>query len=582
VSDNRLINHTDEALDTLHKDAGFYLAKQHGLLVISGKDTASFLQSQLSNDINELKPGLGQFSCLLDRKAQVQAYFHLYRAHQSDSQVFYVLAERSQLTSLIKDLEQYRFAAQVEFKDLSDDGYFIAIEGPRAAKIFGALSPLAYLNNIIGVDTCDTAYSDYDAKIFRHSTTGENGYFFWLSPKDIPGFSVVFENVCKDLSFAKLIDQTILISRLETGGAQFDIDFDKNNLLPETNLLDKTVSYTKGCFIGQEVLARVKSHGMPAKAIIGLFIDFQSTVDTALPLNSAIIIDGEEIGQIKSNAYSPTLRKFIALAMLKRDYRVPGKIFDAVIAEQKVTGMVAITPFIRPQTNIVLARKLYEESVQKFVQTAEGTEPTEAIKLLQEVLILDSNLEDAYEALAVILSKNNELNAAINIMKILAKLNTASVMAHSNLSQFYVQQNLKELAEEEKAIALSIRMRLAAAQFNNEKTQEAEKEKGELLRRKEMFEQVLAIDDQDFFANAGFGECLVAEKEFVKAIPYLKKAIEIKPIHLQAYLDLSKAYKETGANDTAKEIISEGIAIATKRGDTALITKLQDQLKGFI
>jgi hypothetical protein len=134
---------------------------------------------------------------------------------------------------------------------------------------------------------------------------------------------------------------------------------------------------------------------------------------------------------------------------LKRDYRVPGKTFDAVIAEQKVTSMVAIMPFIRTQTNTILARKLYEESVQKFVQTPEGSEPTEAIRLLQEVLILDADLEDAYEALAVILSKHEELAPAINIMKVLADKNVDSVMAHSNLSHFYVQQGLKELAEEE-------------------------------------------------------------------------------------------------------------------------------------
>jgi uncharacterized protein HemY len=121
-------------------------------------------------------------------------------------------------------------------------------------------------------------------------------------------------------------------------------------------------------------------------------------------------------------------------------------------------------------------------------------------------------------------------------------------------------------------------MRLAAAQFNNEKSQEDEKEKAELLRRKEMFEQVLNIDDQDFFANAGFGECLVAEKEFAKAIPYLKKAIEIKPIHLQAYLDLAKAYKATGDDSKAKDILLEGLAIATKRGDTTMQKKFQEEL----
>jgi tetratricopeptide (TPR) repeat protein len=229
-----------------------------------------------------------------------------------------------------------------------------------------------------------------------------------------------------------------------------------------------------------------------------------------------------------------------------------------------------------------LAHKLYEQAVQKFVQESEGILPAEAITLLQEVLILDPQFEDAYEALAVILSKHEKLDAAISIMKVLAELNADSVMAHSNLSQFYVQQGLKEMAEEEKAIALGIRMRLAAAQMTDKLAEETEKKNAERIKRKEMFEQVLAIDKEDFFANAGFGECLVAENDFAKAIPYLKKAIELKPIHLAAYLDLAKAYKGTEHNEQAKEILSNGIAVATKRGDMPMLQKLQDEAKNIV
>jgi folate-binding protein YgfZ len=580
VTDLGLTNNIASALSALHTQAGHFVAEHYGLLQVSGKDSASFLQSQLTNNINELKPGIGQFTCLLDRKAHVIAYFHLFKSEGLSTELFYILVEKEQIPNLIQNLEQYRFAAHVELSDCSKDGKFIAIQGPRVNQIFGLLENNVYLNKIAHVDTCDIKWNNCVIRIFRHSITGEIGYFFWASNKDLPAFSQFVGNACHSLGFVELNDDVITKTRIESGLLKFGIDFDQNNLLPETGLIDQTVNYKKGCFIGQEIIARVRSHGLPAKAIIGLTIENKSIeIDKlSFPLNSSLTISGEEIGIIKSNTFSPTINKLLAFALLKRDYRVPQKEFSAQIGQHSISATVTILPFIQTQSNKELARKLYEQAVQKYVQGSESVLPTESINLLKEVLILDPQLEDAYEALAVILSKREQLEEAIVLMKNLAQLNPDSVMSHSNLSQFYVQQGLKELAEEEKAIALSIRMKLAAAQVTNKQAEEADKDNPDRLRRMEMFKQVLAIDPEDFFANAGLGECLVAQKDFTKAIDYLKKAIVLKPIHTPAYLDLAKAYRESGNNTSAKETLTAGIAIATKRGDMKALQQLQDEL----
>ena len=72
--DNTVFN-----LSTLRQQAGYYTASEYGLLAVAGKDASSYLQSQSSNDVNKLQPGHGQFTCLLDRKAHVLAYFHLFK-----------------------------------------------------------------------------------------------------------------------------------------------------------------------------------------------------------------------------------------------------------------------------------------------------------------------------------------------------------------------------------------------------------------------------------------------------------------------------------------------------------------------
>lgn len=575
ITDKHLAN-TEQALEILYKEACFYYPKQYGLLAVTGVDANSFLQSQLTNDINELKTGEGHFSCLLDRKAHVLAYFHLFKSEQANKQIFYILIDRQHLRKLMQLLEQFVFAAQVEFKDCSELGSFISIEGPRANRLFASLAPELYLHPLGRLDCYDTEYNDICLKIFKHSMSEQNGYLIWVEKNKFDLFVQEFEAICHDLNFRPIDNELLDVGRIEAGVKKFGVDFDENNLLPEAGLVDSTVSYKKGCFVGQEILARIRSHGVPAKAIIGLVL--QNSREQALQINSPIISEGKEIGILKSNCFSPSLNKHIALAILQRDYRMPQKNFNAVINDEEVTATVIMPPFVSINSNKDLAQRLFKKAVKSFVNETD-VHNTEAINLLREILILDPCFEDAYEALAVILSKENKLNEAINLMKSLAELNPDSVMAHSNLSQFYVQQGLKELAEEEKALALSIRMRLAAAQFVEKQNEESEKEKAERQRRMDMFRQVLALDNSDFFANAGYGECLVEEKKFADAIPYLQKTIEQKNIHLPAYLNLFQAYRNTGQIDRAKQILSEGIFIATKRGDSSMLQKLDDQFK---
>src|SRR5690606_15126291 len=146
--------------------------------------------------------------------------------------------------------------------------------------------------------------------------------------------------------------------------------------------------------------------------------------------------------------------------------------------------------------------------------------------------------EDAYESLGVILNRRGETDEAIEVMEHLARINPDSVMAHTNLSVFYVEKGWKEKAEEEKAISMSIRMRMAAAQVSKDKEAEEQRKQleAETIQRMSMFQQVLEIDEDDQLANYGYGDCLVALSRFAEAVPHLQKAIALKPSHSVAYV----------------------------------------------
>ncbi|MBA4078863.1 MAG: aminomethyltransferase, partial [Cyanobacteria bacterium PR.023] len=210
---------------------------------------------------------------------------------------------------------------------------------------------------------------------------------------------------------------------------------------------------------------------------------------------------------------------------------------------------------------------------------------SEAIKKLRTALLLDSHLEDAYEALGVILSKENQLDEAVELMETLARFNPDSIMAYANLSVFYLEQGGgKEKAEEAKAQSMSIRMRLAAKEAMQEHQQKEDTAKieAEALERKAMFEQVIEIDSDDLFANNGLGNCYNILKQYQLAEPYLLKAIQIKPNHTVAYQELGRTYEGLGQTDKAIETFKKGIDVAAQKGDITPLKAMQARLDSLL
>lgn len=199
---------------------------------------------------------------------------------------------------------------------------------------------------------------------------------------------------------------------------------------------------------------------------------------------------------------------------------------------------------------------------------------------MREAIELNPTFADAYEALGVILSRHEQYDEAIALMQKLEALDPESIMAHANLSVFYMQQGNKELAEEEKAKAMSIRMAQVAREFaekqQNEKDKQQQRQEAE--HRMGMFKQVLEIDPDDLLANHGMGSAFVELEDYESALPFLRKALEIKPSHTVAYVALGKALEALGDKDAALKTYEDGIAVASKRGDMTPMKEMQERV----
>jgi len=131
--------------------------------------------------------------------------------------------------------------------------------------------------------------------------------------------------------------------RIEAGVPRFGRDMDETNVVTETNL-DEAISYTKGCYLGQEIIVRIKHRGHVAKKLTGLVFDREVAIEPSTPVLSEA---GAEIGRITSATFSPTLSRSISLAYIKYEFLNAGTTVKVNSSAGSVTASVSELPFVR-------------------------------------------------------------------------------------------------------------------------------------------------------------------------------------------------------------------------------------------
>jgi folate-binding protein YgfZ len=130
--------------------------------------------------------------------------------------------------------------------------------------------------------------------------------------------------------------------RIEAGIPRYGVDMDETTIVTETNL-DDAVSFTKGCYLGQEIIIRIKHRGHVAKKISGILVD-GATVSAGSKLLSE---DSKEIGRVTSSTFSPRLERIIAMGYVKYDYLTPGTKVSVTTDNGETGGVVASLPMVR-------------------------------------------------------------------------------------------------------------------------------------------------------------------------------------------------------------------------------------------
>lgn len=577
-----MISEIIEDIFAVRHNAGAWQRADHTFVRITGADAATWLHSQTTNDVTGLESGQGHANAILDRQGRLQGHFTLHRWEDE----YWMLVERGQWPHIHEHLDAHLFIENVQMQDAGEELEQVVIQGPRT---------LRYLAQLLDRDGVEASHllpsapwgchplelAGFEVLAFRVSLTGEDGYVFVVEHGQGGPLLDALIAGGGNAPVPRIRDEAIEVLRIEAGIPTFGVDMDATNPIPETTLERTAVSYEKGCYIGQEVVARLRTYGSVKQALVGLVLE-GPCIDHVM---GEVLVDGpKRVGRITSRTYSPTLDAEVALAYMDREHRASGEVYELRAEGSGIPIRVRVRalPLYDAPDRAAHARALYEEALGLFETDLED-EDVSAIPLLKEAVSLDPKFEDAYEALGVILNRHQRVDEAIHYMLRLAALNPNCLMAHTNLSVFYVAKGMIAEAEEEKAKAAVLGIQRAADERRAKEMAEAERMRLELEARQriEMFAEVLEIDPEDPVATFGTGKAHMQLNQYAEAIPFFERAAETQNDYSAAWLSLGKCHEFLGETEAATQAYRHGIDAASRKGDLMPLREMERRLNAL-
>lgn len=315
------------------RGAGLSDLSHHGRLLVSGSEAVQFLNGLITNDMKTLAEN--QWMPALFPNVQGRLIASVRVIHRSDG--FLLETEAATHERVLQTIARFTLAGDFKVTDLTTELLHLSLQGTQATKIISGLfgKSTAHLDRY-GV--VFVPWRESQVTVLRSTASSIAGFDLYV---DADHAVALWETLTA--AGARPVGADALeILRIENGQPRFGVDMDESNVVSETNL-DEAISFTKGCYIGQEIVARIKYRGHVAKKLTGLRFERGVHVESGATVRSA---DGKDIGRITSATLSPHLGCTVALGYLKYDYLAPGTSVKVAAADQEFSAEVAALPFV--------------------------------------------------------------------------------------------------------------------------------------------------------------------------------------------------------------------------------------------
>lgn len=293
---------------------------------LNGKDRTRWLNGMMTNNFRDLAAGHGVYGFLLNPQGQIQGDLYAYNC----SDYLLIETDRPQLENVLKLFRRYIIMDKVEITESNDVAF--QITGPKAAEVLASagfelpdLQPLQFIQ---------LQWNGLSCTIARQDMPCVPSFEIWCSASD---GKAIYEALAKS-GAATVEEDALEFLRIACGIPRYGVDIQERNLPQETEQT-RALNFNKGCYIGQEIVERIRSRGNVHRKFMGFVIE------GAVPaLNTTLQIDGKAVGEITSVAALPLGESLqnVALGYLRREFATPG----TKIPLENGQVIVASLPFI--------------------------------------------------------------------------------------------------------------------------------------------------------------------------------------------------------------------------------------------
>jgi folate-binding protein YgfZ len=295
--------------------AGLIDLSSRGRIRVSGSEATMFLNGLVTNDMKSLAENRWMPAAFPTVQGRLIGAVRIVRGKDS----FLIDTDAESHEAVLKTISRFTLAGDFHVTDVTAETLLLSLQGKRAAEVVEKVfkTPVSDLPRNGAIEQHVT--------IIRATHTSEDGFDVVIDS----GRAAQVRDALINAGAQPVSDDTFEVLRIEAGIARYGRDMDETNIVTETNL-DDAVSYTKGCYVGQEIIVRIKHRGHVAKKLTGL------RFETDRPIEAGAIV--------KSTAFSPTVGSTIGLGYVRYEHLAAG---TNIMTDEGIPATVTDLPFVR-------------------------------------------------------------------------------------------------------------------------------------------------------------------------------------------------------------------------------------------
>ncbi len=305
--------------EALRSACGVYDLSSRARIALAGADRVRWLNGMVTNNVRDLAAGHGVYAFLLNPQGHIQADLYAYNRGES----LLVETDHVLLEKVLAIFDRYIIMDDVEVANVSDKATAIGVAGPKAGAALQAAG--VDLPELQPLQFAEVSWREASLTVARGDNPPEQSFSLWVEPERAASLRDVLMK-----TGATAVDRTALdLLRIASGIPRYGQDIRERDLPQETGQ-DRALNFTKGCYIGQEIVERIRSRG----AVHRTFAGFE--VEGPLPApGTRVLANGKDFGEVTSAAVLPlpNRERTVALGYIRRQVGLPGK--EVTVGEAK-------------------------------------------------------------------------------------------------------------------------------------------------------------------------------------------------------------------------------------------------------